>query len=47
MASRFLEPINRLVAEELLRREGRRLSLTDRGLLFANTVGEALLCYRP
>ena len=43
VASRFLEPINKLVAEELLRRSGSRLSLTDRGLLFANTVGEAFL----
>jgi oxygen-independent coproporphyrinogen III oxidase len=47
VAGRFLEPINTLVTEELLRREGSRLSLTDRGLLFANTVGEALLCYQP
>lgn len=47
VASRFLEPINKLAEEELLRRQGQRLSLTDRGLLFANTVGEAFLCYSP
>lgn len=47
VASRFLEPINKLVEQELLRRQGPQLSLTDRGLLFANTVGEAFLCYSP
>ncbi|MHC4515044.1 MAG: radical SAM family heme chaperone HemW [Planctomycetota bacterium] len=45
VATRFLEPINKLVAKELLRRQGSRLSLTDRGLLFANTVGEAFLVH--
>jgi oxygen-independent coproporphyrinogen-3 oxidase len=47
VATLFLEPINKLVGEELLRRQGQRLSLTDQGLLFANTVGEAFLCYSP
>jgi len=45
VASRFLEPINDLVSRELLRRQGPHISLTDRGLLFANTVGEAFLCH--
>ena len=41
----FSEPIQKLVADGLLQRHSSRLTLTDRGLLHANTVGQTFLTY--
>jgi len=39
----FAEPIARLTEEGLLRRQGARLRLTDRGILYSNTVFQEFL----
>ena len=45
VADLFTEPIEKLLSEGLVAREGDQLSLTEHGQVFGNTVGEEFLTH--